>query len=178
MNTIIIDFFLLFIPIAYYYLKADKNESEKRKFIKVLEELKLTKINKKILLNALILLFFLLFASISLQQILNIVNLNDLEKVNNLIIQIKGNLLVLVYLITVRPIAEEIFFRGFLTQKTGLLFSSIFFALAHMFYYSIAEIIGAFVLGLILAYFYLKTKNLYPNILSHIGYNLIIISLI
>jgi len=69
--------------------------------------------------------------------------------------------------------AEELFFRGFLVKQIGVIGSSIAFAAVHVFYFSIGEVIGAFLLGLLLAYYFKKNNTLYPNIAAHIGYNLI-----
>jgi hypothetical protein len=75
-------------------------------------------------------------------------------------------------------VVEEIFFRGYLQKKTNILFSTFVFAYFHIIYGSLAEIIGAFFLGLILAYSFKRTKNLYVPTISHILYNLITVTII
>lgn len=80
--------------------------------------------------------------------------------------------LIIITAITLGPIVEEIFFRAFLTNRVGVVFSSALFALAHISYGSIAEIIGAFGIGVILALILKKSNNLLPCILVHALYNL------
>lgn len=74
------------------------------------------------------------------------------------------------------PISEEIFFRGFLAQRFGILVSAIGFALSHFSYGSVFEIVGAFAIGLVFAYFYTKKRNLAACMFAHGLYNLISIS--
>ncbi|MDO8627609.1 MAG: type II CAAX endopeptidase family protein [Candidatus Diapherotrites archaeon] len=81
----------------------------------------------------------------------------------------------LLYLFIVRVFAEEIFFRGLLTNKIGIFFSSVVFGIMHAGYFSFLEIFGAFALGLVLAYFYKKNGTLVPNIVAHIIYNLTVL---
>ena len=78
----------------------------------------------------------------------------------------------LAYLFIVRVIAEEIFFRGFLVKEIGIIGSAVSFGLMHVLYFSIAEVIAATVLGVLLAWFYKRNKSLYPNIIAHMAYNI------
>lgn len=73
----------------------------------------------------------------------------------------------------IEPINEEIFFRGFLSKRIGILPSSILFGLAHYSYNSTfgIEIIAAFIFGTMAAYIFKKTGSLYPGIIAHIGVN-------
>ncbi|HRS42694.1 MAG TPA: CPBP family intramembrane metalloprotease [Candidatus Diapherotrites archaeon] len=80
----------------------------------------------------------------------------------------------IVYLFLVRVFLEEWFFRGFLTPRLGVILSSALFAIGHIAYGSIIEIIGAFVLGVFLSSTYKKYNNLWPNVFAHIIYNLVI----
>lgn len=91
--------------------------------------------------------------------------------------------LLIIYMI-ITTIAEEVFFRGFLIdynrkymdKKLANIFSSIIFALTHI--YSIFSVVNAFFQGLILVNLRYKTKNiLYPAII-HLIYNMIILGLI
>lgn len=74
------------------------------------------------------------------------------------------------------PVAEEIFFRGFLygglRARLGIvgamLFSTLFFTALH---FSIDAFIPIFVLGLFLAWLYEKTGSLYPGIILHAANN-------
>ncbi len=117
--------------------------------------------------------------SLALSWALDALQVNDLEKVGS---QVRGvrekNPLFLYYLLSVRVVAEEVFFRGFLVRKWGIGASSVAFALAHAFYGSLAEVLGAFVLGVLLAKAYTSYRNLLPNIFAHLAYNLAILKLL
>jgi len=75
-------------------------------------------------------------------------------------------------------IAEEIMFRGLLTKKVGIWASSFLFAISHAGYGSLTEMVGAFVLGAILAKQFIKTNNIWNVIITHLLYNLIVVSII
>jgi len=80
------------------------------------------------------------------------------------------------YFLTIRVFAEEVFFRGFLVKKIGVIPSSIIFGAAHFAYGSMVEVFGAFILGLILAKAFEENKSLFPNIFAHFFYNFIFIT--
>ncbi|MDO8428446.1 MAG: CPBP family intramembrane metalloprotease [Candidatus Diapherotrites archaeon] len=125
------------------------------------------------------LIVLLLIVNFALAFVFSLLNLNDLDKVVQTINQIKETSpMLLVYLLTIRVIGEEIFFRGFLVPRSGILFSTIFFALGHIGFGSITEVVGAFILGGILAYWFQKYQNLYVNISAHLFYNFFLISLL
>ncbi|MFA5105722.1 MAG: type II CAAX endopeptidase family protein [Candidatus Micrarchaeia archaeon] len=79
---------------------------------------------------------------------------------------------VLFFAIAISPIAEEVFFRGFLQQKIGLAPASVLFALAHISYFSVSEIAGALAMGLFLGLIFKYSKNIYAVIIAHALYNL------
>jgi membrane protease YdiL (CAAX protease family) len=89
----------------------------------------------------------------------------------------------LLLLVAIQPIAEEIFFRGFLLEKfeslagapMAILTTSILFGLAHMSYGKIYPVVLPIVFGIILGYVVIKTKNLYSAILAHVIFNVIVI---
>ncbi|MEM0493054.1 MAG: CPBP family intramembrane glutamic endopeptidase [Candidatus Thermoplasmatota archaeon] len=87
-------------------------------------------------------------------------------------------------IVTIQPIGEEVFFRGFLLdkisflsgEKSAVISTSILFGLSHLsynqsyyiaFYTMFISMIFGFILGLIV----IKTKNLYASISSHILIN-------
>ena len=84
-----------------------------------------------------------------------------------------------------QPIGEEIFFRGFLLDKinamagreTAIVLTSILFGMAHLTYGNIYPAILTGILGLILAYMVLKTKNLVTAIVAHIFFNVASVTL-
>ncbi len=83
-------------------------------------------------------------------------------------------------LITIQPICEEFFFRGFLLEKiepfTGkniaVLSTAVLFGIAHMNYGKIYPTLMPIVMGVVLGFIVIKTKNLYSAIIAHIIFNL------
>ena len=76
----------------------------------------------------------------------------------------------------VAPLAEETFFRGFLFQGISkrlrfvwaAIISATIFSLAHL---SPTGLVPIFILGLMLAWLYNKTKSIWPCIIVHCAYN-------
>ena len=79
----------------------------------------------------------------------------------------------LIFAAVIEPINEEIFFRGFLSTRIGIMPSAIIFGLAHYSYNSTfgVEVIAAFAFGIISAYVYKRTGSVYPGIIAHILIN-------
>ena len=86
--------------------------------------------------------------------------------------------------VLVAPIAEESFFRGFMfagiRKRIGFpgaaIISAAIFAIAHL---STESLVPIFLLGLMLAWLYHKTKSVWPCIIVHAAYNSIgVISMI
>ncbi len=79
-------------------------------------------------------------------------------------------------LVVVGPIAEEVFFRGFLLPAfvqgigmlPGLIVASAIFAVAHG---DLAVLLPTFASGAILSWLYLRTRSLWPGFLAHAGQN-------
>jgi membrane protease YdiL (CAAX protease family) len=85
-------------------------------------------------------------------------------------------LYVLLFAIIFAPISEEFFFRAFLSNKIGIIPSSIIFGIFHFAYGSVVEIVGAFLIGLILAIAYKRSGSIIPSIAIHLIYNLIAVA--
>jgi len=104
--------------------------------------------------------------------------INDLEKVEEIIgkelLASPENFLIV---LVIALFVEEFFFRAFLTQKIGMIPSTILFTIAHYGYGSIAELIGVFFLGFVLAYWFKKNKSLIQNYFGHLLYDLFAIML-
>lgn len=83
----------------------------------------------------------------------------------------------LLAIVLIGSFVEEIFFRGYLQKKTNLLTASFIFAYFHVIYNSFPEVVGAFVLGIILGKAYEKTGNLFVPTLAHLSYNLVVLML-
>lgn len=123
------------------------------------------------------LFFALIIGFILLSIILTFLGLNDLERVSEVIALNMENAVLYIVVMAVLVFFEEFFFRSFLVNRIGMFPSSIIFGLAHIGYLSIAEIIGAFALGLILAYWFKQNKSILQNYLGHLLYNLFAIAL-
>jgi len=86
----------------------------------------------------------------------------------------------ILFLITLQPIAEEFFFRGFLLDKfssthgaiVGVLLSSLFFGLAHLSFNNLYPAVMTGCIGILLAFLVVKTKNLTAAIIAHVLFNL------
>ena len=125
---------------------------------------------------ALVYLSILIGMSFAIQLILVSLGMGpDLEKVSNIITQI--NFYEVLIVLCTASIVEEVFFRGYLQQKTNLWIASFIFAFFHITYGSFGQVIGAFFLGIILGKEFEQFKSLWPGIISHLGYNLVIIAL-
>jgi len=104
-------------------------------------------------------------------------NITDLEQI--------FSLPSIFFIVAFQPIGEEIFFRGFLLDKinslsgreTAIVVTSILFGIAHLTYGNIYPAIMTGILGIILAYMVIKTKNLLTSIIAHILFNLTSVTL-
>ncbi len=180
MAFFLVDALLLGVPAAWIWREKKFNlQITKKKILAVAEELGFKREHwKETLKKTLILFVFLLYTAFIVGSILFIAGANDTFLVRETVQELLLSPLTIVYILVVRVSAEEIFFRGFLTQKIGVLWSSALFAIAHYSYGSIAEIIGAFLLGILLAAYFQRSKSLLPNILAHTLYNLAVFSLL
>lgn len=126
-----------------------------------------------------ILLGALLIANILIGGIVTLMGANDTaivyEEIKHLYITMPW---VLGYLLTVRVIGEEIFFRGFLVPRFGIFWPALLFGLAHAMYGSMVQIMGAFLLGLILGKAFEVNKGIIPNIIAHLAYNGVILAMV
>lgn len=84
-------------------------------------------------------------------------------------------LFLLVFAVLAAPVSEELFFRALLVPRLGVLPSSAIFGLVHFSYGSIVEMMGAFLIGLILAAIFRSSKSITPCLMVHVGYNLLAI---
>jgi hypothetical protein len=162
-----LDFILLFIPLYFLYFYT-KTKSLKHIFF--LQGLK--SINWKAYIRNVVIIFFILFIiSYAISYISVLFKVQDLSLVGEKISSLP--IFYLLYLFVVRVFLEEWFFRGFLVNKVGVIISSILFACGHILYGSVTEVIGAFVLGVVLARYYQKTNNLWVTFSAHLLYNFV-----
>ncbi len=84
--------------------------------------------------------------------------------------------IVFVLAAVVAPVAEETFFRGFilagigkrLGNAWGIVLSALLFSVAHM---QPGALLPIFILGLLLGGLYVRTRSIWPCILTHFAYN-------
>ncbi len=102
------------------------------------------------------------------------------EKVNSL------PLIVVVGAVLLAPIAEELFFRGFLvnwiTDLTkiswiGIIVSGLVFGMLHFGYSSVVEVVGASMIGILLGVVFRSSGSLVPCIAIHMIYNLLSVAM-
>ncbi|MBN1159844.1 MAG: CPBP family intramembrane metalloprotease [Candidatus Diapherotrites archaeon] len=115
-----------------------------------------------------LLLFLLVFVS---GIITTVAGVNDTAAVETLLKE--QSLLFLFFILAVQVPAEEFFFRGFLTPRTGVILSSVLFGIAHAGYGSYVEIMVAILAGIILAYIYKERGNIVAPIIAHELFNLL-----
>jgi membrane protease YdiL (CAAX protease family) len=80
------------------------------------------------------------------------------------------------FVVFAAPIAEELFFRGFVFPgiskrwgyRWGIVISGAFFAALHV---GSGGMVPIFILGMLLAWLYIKTGSLWPCIFAHFAYN-------
>jgi len=104
----------------------------------------------------------------------------DSENLSN-IEDLAGNISIfsMVFIIVVQSISEEIFFRGFLLEKIesfagsiiAIFTTAVLFGLAHMAYGKVYPVIMPMMMGIILGYVVIRTKNLYAAIIGHMLFN-------
>ena len=81
------------------------------------------------------------------------------------------------------PFAEEVFFRGFLLAALvsaigglrGALVSSAIFSVAHL---NVGTLVPIFVMGMLLAWLYLRTGSIWPVFVAHAAQNLIALTVL
>jgi len=164
----LLDIFFFLIPFYFVFL-FDRITNLRQVF----NSLGLKKIEIKLLIKHTLVIFVLLFTLSYIISFFSVLfNVSDLDVVGEVLL--KFPLSIVIYLFVVRVFLEEWFFRGFLTPRIGVIFSSLIFAIGHIAYGSIIQFLGAFVLGVFLARCYQKNKNLWPNVIAHSIYNLTI----
>jgi membrane protease YdiL (CAAX protease family) len=166
---------LVIIPVIWYYIV---NNYDLQKIVK---KLKLTSENIDVAFLwgiISVIIIFIIFFAIELILIALGVDPEDLGNIQDL--EKYFTPATLFILVSVQPIAEEIFFRGFLLDKiesyagqnVAIFSTAILFGLAHMSYGKIYPVLFPMIMGVILAYIVIKTRNIYASIFAHITFNI------
>jgi hypothetical protein len=93
----------------------------------------------------------------------------DSEKVAGIVKD--APLFIVLLAVVVNPFTEEIFFRGFLVPRIGVLPAAAVFSLSHFAYGSVAEVVSVFFIGIVFGLVYMRRRSLVPVIVSHIIIN-------
>ena len=173
--------FILLVLIPFLWYKIVNSIS----FRKAISKIRITLENIDIAflwgIFAAILIYVIIFVFSFILQSLG-TNPTDLSNVTNLDFLSPPILFVLVAVI---PVAEEIFFRGFLLEKiesfagqnVAIVVTSVLFGVAHIGYGKLFPVIMPMIMGLLLAYIVIKTKNLFASIFAHVSFNVVVIIL-
>lgn len=129
------------------------------------------------LLDGALLFVLMILAGIVMNLALNIIGFNDSGKAVDVVQDLPVYLLIVAF--TLVPISEELFFRGLLIPAFGkyaglwggAFASSIIFGATHAAYGSVVEMAGAALLGMVIAAYYVRKRDLLPCIIAHAVYN-------
>lgn len=168
--SVALSLILLLMPF-YYYLSLGKNIGE------TLEQLGLAR--KYVFTNV---FFGLGWAGVVLSSVAAISIVMRLAGVSDqqLVVDKISTLptLMLVFAAFFAPIAEEVFFRGFLLRKMGPWASSALFAVAHFAYGSSFEIISTFIIALLFCATVRVHRSLVPAVVAHLFVNALSITVV
>lgn len=167
-------FILIFIPILWYVLV--NNLSIKKSLHKM--RLKLENIDNAFLWGVLsAILIFVIFTLIEYALIAAGINLEEQSNID--VLDKLYSPIMLFFLVSIQPIAEEIFFRGFLLEKieglagknVAIISTALLFGIAHMSYGMLYPVIFPIIIGLVFGYIVIRTNNLYSAIIAHVIVN-------
>lgn len=169
--------FVSLIPVVILLLPLLLLKLEGKKLKEFTRELSLDKFQPRASLWRATRLFAAMFVVLLvLANILHLLGLLDTAKVIKLIQE--QTPLALFVAVSIAPVGEELFFRGYLQKRVGIIFSSIVFAGLHYGYGSLAEILAAFLISIMLGLELRARNDLNSCILAHAGYNLFSIVLV
>ncbi len=80
--------------------------------------------------------------------------------------------------VTIGPLGEELLFRGYMQKRIGITLQSALFALFHLGYGSLSEILAAFSVAVVFGLRFKQKGNIYSLVLAHALYNLFSISIV
>ncbi|OUJ18717.1 Metal-dependent membrane protease CAAX family [Methanonatronarchaeum thermophilum] len=170
MESLIINSALMFIPFVLIPILWVKfiNNGNYKKYLGLHTE----NLTKNIILGIIFAAITLLLAFL-LTQTLSIFGIEEQNLLFEEMVAL-GPIMALIISLSA-GIAEEIFFRGYLQTRIGLVPAAILFALVHASYGVIIQIIGPLIMGLVIGYLYLKTQSVIGPIIAHTLYNLTVL---
>jgi len=168
-------FWVVVTAMVFYALKA-----EKQKFL-LYEEQKYH--FGKALLMAFLALIVIIIGTVVLNATLKFFGLSQelSQKTKTIYSLFKENYLLLIFTCITAGVTEELLFRGYLQTRiekifgnawVGILISALVFGIMHVSWNNIFQVVGTFWMGLVLAFFYYKYRNIKILILLHIFYDL------
>lgn len=171
MESLIINSILMFIPFVLIPILWVRyiNNGKYKKYLGLTTE----KLTKNILLGIGLAILTLIISLLISQALITFFGI---EEQNVLLEEIVGFGPLIALLISLSAgISEEIFFRGFLQTRIGLVPAAALFAIVHASYGVIIQIIGPFIMGLLIGYLYYKTNSVVGPIVAHTLYNLTVL---
>jgi membrane protease YdiL (CAAX protease family) len=87
------------------------------------------------------------------------------------LVRVRPELLLLIPLVA--GVTEEVFFRGLLQPRVGLVASSALFGIVHGAYATWLQLVVPALAGLLLGYLYLRTRDLWAPIAAHFMFNFV-----
>jgi len=174
LDQLILFSILFLVPFAWYYLVNKLGIKQTFSRIKLVSE----NIDKAFLWGIItaglifLIIFLIVMGLIELgHDPQKLSNIPDLEKL--------FSVPVMFFFVTVQPIGEEIFFRGFLFEKIekfaggimAIFMTAFLFGIAHMSYGKEIPVVMVILMGIVLGYIVFKTKNLYSAIIAHVTFN-------
>ncbi len=113
---------------------------------------------------------------IALSLVFNALNTNDSNRVVDVLRAQPVEMLFAA--IALAPFAEELFFRGYLQKRVGVIVSSALFAALHYSYGSVSEIISAFFISILIGMELRRRNDLNACIIAHAAYNAVTLLLV
>ncbi len=104
--------------------------------------------------------------------------INDTQHVASTVQNLSSNVTLGILFLVVGAISEELFFRGIVYRYAGKTLSVLTFALVHAGYFSLIEIVGALLAGIILVHAREKYDSLFPGLIGHFLYNIVVVFLL
>jgi membrane protease YdiL (CAAX protease family) len=165
---------LVLVPISWYIL-VNRLKSKQMLF-----HLKLVRENiAKAVFWGILAAIVLFFTIITIEAILLVYGFTPEELSNIPDVQRLFSPTMIFLLVTIQPISEEIFFRGFLLEKIdtyagdliAIIVTAVLFGIAHLAYGKIFPAIMPIIMGIILGIIVIRTRNLYSAIIAHVTFN-------